>query len=159
MKAEQMSSNRFLKLLSKTGIDMKIFSLIILFAFFSAGCGEEKKVNDEKLKPMTDSQLSLKTEIKSSVINNVVINTPTIKCKTCEKNILKAFRDKNSVTKVKVNLKSKNVEIDYDQALITVEQLREIISKAGYDADDVKRDPTAYDSLDECCKDDSEHHG
>lgn len=138
---------------------MKYIYVVFLICSLFIGCGEEKNNNNEKLKPMKDSQLSIKTEIKSSVINTVLISTPTIKCKTCEKNIIKAFRNNNSITKVKVNLKNKNVEIDYDQALITVEQIRKIISKAGYDADDVKRDTDAYESLDECCKDDSEHHG
>ena len=77
----------------------------------------------------------------------------------CEKNILKAFDRIDGITEVKVDLEKKNVTVNYNEAVITVLKIKSIISKTGYDADDIKRDPSAYDKLDECCKDDSQSQG
>jgi len=139
---------------------MKKVFLILSGMIFLIGCGDDK-VESDVLKEQTKkpkTTLSKQTEIKASVIVSTTVNTPTIQCKTCEKNILKAFDRIDGITEVNVDLKNKNVKINYNEAVITVSEIKSIISKTGYDADDIKRDPSAYDKLDECCKDDSHSH-
>jgi hypothetical protein len=42
--------------------------------------------------------------------------------------------------------------ITFNPSKITSVKIREEISKLGYDADDIKADPAAYQKLDGCCK-------
>lgn len=44
------------------------------------------------------------------------------------------------------------IKVKYNPKQITPEKIRTVISKAGYDADDVKADPKGSDKLDGCCK-------
>lgn len=139
---------------------MKKVFLFLFGMIFLIGCGDDKvesELIEQTNKPKTT--LSKQTEIKASVITSVTVNTPTIQCTMCEKNILKAFDRIDGITEVKVDLENKNAQINYNEAVITVSEIKSIISKTGYDADDIKRDPSAYDKLDECCKDDSHSHG
>ncbi|MBL4654727.1 MAG: hypothetical protein JKY33_02775 [Bacteroidia bacterium] len=41
---------------------------------------------------------------------------------------------------------------------ITIDNIRNAISKVGYDADEVEADPVAYEKLHGCCKKDSGVH-
>ena len=47
---------------------------------------------------------------------------------------------------------SKNVKIKYDESKVDAATLRQTISAAGYDADEVPARKKAYDALDNCCK-------
>ena len=53
---------------------------------------------------------------------------------------------------------SKQVTVRYNLAKTTTEAIRTAISKLGYDADDVKADPKAYEKLPACCKKDQPPH-
>jgi copper chaperone CopZ len=136
---------------------------LIVFLFASlvlVSCADDKVETSDsnKTTPHSKTTLSKQTDIKASVISTVTIKTPTIQCKTCEKNIHKAFNRVEGITEVQVDLDKKTIKVNYDEAIINVESIRLIISKAGYDADDLKRDPSAYEKLDECCKDDTKSH-
>lgn len=80
------------------------------------------------------------------------IKTPTILCGTCAKNIEKAVYAVEGVKSVDVDLDAKAVEVKYVAVQTNIETLERAITGAGYDADDQKRDPEAYEKLDACCK-------
>ncbi|WP_169628275.1 hypothetical protein [Flavobacterium filum] len=42
--------------------------------------------------------------------------------------------------------------IFYNEKKTDLQTIKVAISKLGYDADEVKADPEAYESLDDCCK-------
>ena len=44
------------------------------------------------------------------------------------------------------------ISVIYNEAKITIEQIRKEISKLGYDADDIPANQKAYQMLDACCK-------
>jgi hypothetical protein len=48
--------------------------------------------------------------------------------------------------------KAMTFTIYYNSKKTTLQTIKEGISKLGYDADEVKADPKAYESLDGCCK-------
>jgi mercuric ion binding protein len=83
--------------------------------------------------------------IKSSVV-----------CDMCKRKVQKALAFKG-VEKSTVNLETKMITVTYDAQQTTPEKIKSAISKAGYDADEVKADPKAYKKLDKCCKKESEH--
>ncbi|MDQ3110502.1 MAG: heavy-metal-associated domain-containing protein [Bacteroidota bacterium] len=56
------------------------------------------------------------------------------------------------VKTVKIDSKAMTINIKYNPKRTNPEKIRKVISQAGYDADDVKADPKAYEKLDECCR-------
>lgn len=72
--------------------------------------------------------------IKSSVV-----------CDMCKKKVEKALAFKG-VEKSTVDLNTKIITVSYDPQQTTPEKIRSAVSKAGYDADEVKADPKAYKS-------------
>ncbi|MBK8362965.1 MAG: hypothetical protein IPL24_04585 [Bacteroidetes bacterium] len=44
------------------------------------------------------------------------------------------------------------IKVTYNSKKTNPEAIRQLISKYGFDADEVKADPVAYSKLDECCK-------
>jgi mercuric ion binding protein len=81
-----------------------------------------------------------------------VIKTPTMVCGSCVKTIEAAVAKLDGVQEVKADLKSKSVEVKYLTAKTTVDAVESVITGAGYNANDRKRDPAAYEKLDACCK-------
>ncbi len=81
-----------------------------------------------------------------------VIKLPSMQCGTCKKKITKALQKVDGVKEVKVNLDTKVVKVTFDNAVVNVSQLEGAVTAAGYDANDKKADPSAYENLDDCCK-------
>lgn len=73
-------------------------------------------------------------------------------CGMCEEAITEALAFMKGIKDVKVDLKTKIVTVGYQPKKTNPEQIREVIAKTGYDADDVLAIPTAYEKLPSCCK-------
>jgi copper chaperone CopZ len=82
-----------------------------------------------------------KVEIKTSAI-----------CEHCKETIEKALNKVDGVKTAVLNVETKIATVEYVTEKVTVDDLRNAISKAGYDADEVKRDARAYKRLPKCCK-------
>jgi periplasmic mercuric ion binding protein len=85
------------------------------------------------------------------------LETTTIKansmvCGTCAKTIEKAVYAVEGVKEVNVDVKEKKVEVKFVSAQTNVETIEQAISDAGYDANNRKRNPDAYEKLQACCK-------
>jgi copper chaperone len=90
--------------------------------------------------------------IASNSINVATIQLPTLKCKTCVRTIKNALASVDGIESAEVDLAAKNATVKFIPAKLDVGKIESAISKAGYDADKVKRDSTAYENLAECCK-------
>lgn len=84
--------------------------------------------------------------------SRIEIKVPTIQCKNCVANVEKALKAVDGVQSVKVNLEGKLAAVSYDGGKLGLNDLEKVITAAGYDANEKKRDPEAYDMLDACCK-------
>jgi Copper chaperone len=93
-----------------------------------------------------------KQSAASSSVNVATIQLPTLKCKTCVQTVKNALSSVDGVESAEVNLEAKNATVKFIIAKLDVGKIKSAISKAGYDADEVKRDSTAYENLAECCK-------
>lgn len=80
----------------------------------------------------------------------IVIQT-TAQCKECKENIEKALINQKGVKFAELDIKTKQAKVVYNPKKITPEKLREVISKTGYDADDVPADSAAVQKLSPCC--------
>lgn len=72
-------------------------------------------------------------------------------CEMCKKNI-EAALDQKGVKKAVWNQETKMLEVKYDSAKVSIEQLHKYIQKAGYSTDRVKADEKAYKELSPCCQ-------
>jgi periplasmic mercuric ion binding protein len=56
------------------------------------------------------------------------------------------------VKSVVIDAAAMTITVNYKAKQTNPDKIRNVISKAGYDADDVKADPKAVEKLDGCCK-------
>lgn len=87
-----------------------------------------------------------KVEIKTSAV-----------CGMCKSTIEKALSKEEGVDKSKLDVKTKTVEVTYDPAKTSPEKIKKAITMAGYDADNMPADSSAYGKLHDCCKKDGKH--
>jgi mercuric transport protein len=95
---------------------------------------------------------AMTSDIYAGDNEKVTVSVPTIQCGTCKKNITTALKNIDGVLKVQVDMKNKTAAVTYDDSKTSVNSLEDAITAAGYDANDKKADPVAYEKLDECCK-------
>jgi copper chaperone CopZ len=87
-------------------------------------------------------------------------NTQEIKIKTsaqceqCKERIEKALNKSKGILKAELDLETKEAIVLFDSEQTDAQKIRQIISKTGYDADDVPANKKAYNKLPQCCKKD-----
>jgi periplasmic mercuric ion binding protein len=160
-----------IKAIFKTGST----AVIILFAailFF--GCGKKESTDsgndkqqttqDHEMGSMdnkTDQNSDQKTDKntgqdmqKSGDKNteHATVKLPTMQCSICKKNIEKAVNKVPGTIDVKVDRDEKVAHVNYDKSKTDLSRIEKAITMAGYDANDKKADPDAYQKLDDCCK-------
>jgi periplasmic mercuric ion binding protein len=103
------------------------------------------------------AQTKQTTEIKGSIakMETAVVKVPTIVCNSCVSTITKALKKVDGVKTTKIDLEKKIATVTYVSTKTTLSKIEKAIAKAGYDANDLKRDPAAYEKLDACCKADA----
>lgn len=81
----------------------------------------------------------------------ITIKTSAI-CESCKARLEKSLKATEGVEEAILNLNNKKMKIKYDPSKTNPDKLREAIANTGYDADDVKKNPKAYDGLPMCCQ-------
>ena len=61
-----------------------------------------------------------------------VLNVPDISCEHCQQTITKALSPMQGVRSVNVDIPSKQVQVDYDEAALDVDRLKEILAEEDY---------------------------
>lgn len=129
-------------------------SLFLTLIFFA--CNNNTKTTDDKNQPGQQPVMSQHTELKAASSeadkDYATIKVPTSVCETCEETITNAVKAVDGVIDVKVSAKEHLAKVKIDEKKTNLQKIRTAISKAGYDADDVKRDENAYKKLPACCK-------
>ena len=80
------------------------------------------------------------------------ISLPTMVCGSCAKTIQKAIYGVEGVKDVDVDLKKKSAVVVFVAERTNIGVIEEAVTDAGYDANNRKRNPDAYEKLDKCCK-------
>ena len=89
---------------------------------------------------------------QQKAIEKVVIKTPTVQCDQCKEKIENYLAHQYGITSVNVNVKKKTTTVTWITDRTNIEIIKTAIANAGYDADDVTADETAYKRLPKCCK-------
>lgn len=111
----------------------KLFFLYILFAFASFGAAADNKV----------ATINIKASIYCDHCK---------KCNSCGARLEKAVYTQKGIKRVDIDEANKTVSVVYNSEKTSPEKIRQAIAMVGFDADDVKADPKAYEKLDDCCK-------
>lgn len=95
--------------------------------------------------PVADASL------EGAKLEKVTIKTSAVG-EMCKVTIEKALYALDGVEKAELDLVTKKVKVKYDAEMVDAATLRQAISAAGYDADDIPARPQAKDALPKCCK-------
>ena len=96
-----------------------------------------------------------KKEVKKTEEIKIKVSS---QCNTCKETIEKALYFEKGVKSSNLDVKNKEVTVVYNPSKTTPDKIRLAISKAGYDADDVKADEVAYHKLPKCCQKGGHEH-
>lgn len=80
-------------------------------------------------------------------------------CNECKVRLEDKLNYTKGVKFAELDLETKIIAVGYSEKKISVDEIKKIISELGYDADEVKANPEAYEKLPACCKvGGMEHH-
>ena len=85
-------------------------------------------------------------------VSTVSIAIPSAQCSMCDGAITKALKEAEGVQEATVDLEAKTVSVTFSAASLSLSDLENVITKAGYVANDKPADPEAYENLPGCCK-------
>ncbi len=80
-------------------------------------------------------------------------------CEMCKERIEKAMAYERGVKSAVLDVESKILTVTYKTRKTNPDKIRKVVSKIGYDADDVPAWKKAYDQLPACCQKGGHHGG
>ena len=93
--------------------------------------------------------------ISQNSANNLKIDEiliPTAQCNMCVANIENALNGIDGILKYKVELDTYRVKVKYNTDQLSLQSIEQLISKAGYQANNLSADVDAYNKLSMCCR-------
>lgn len=97
------------------------------------------------------SFLLLSIYIYAETSQEVKIKT-SAQCEQCKDRIEKALNKAKGVISSDLDLETKEVKVVFDSEQTDIEKIKDVISKTGYDADDIPANKKAYKKLPKCCQ-------
>ena len=70
-------------------------------------------------------------------MSSVILNVPDISCEHCEHTITGALSPVEGVRSVSVDIPAKQVRVDYDDAQVSVDRMKELLSEEDYPVESV----------------------
>ena len=90
--------------------------------------------------------------VQTAVIKTVIHCDHCKACETCGDRFNKTLLREKGVQMVELDEKEMTIKVVFNSKKTNLDQVKKAITKLGYDADDLKADPVAYEGLDNCCK-------
>lgn len=132
MKSKIHENQKTIKIMSKKSV-LKTLALAVSLFFFSNFVSAQK----------TTQKVVIKTFLHCVHCKE---------CETCGQKFKTEMLKIKGVKMYELDDKAMTFTIYYNSKKTTLQAIKDGISKLGYDADDVKANPEAYESLDGCCK-------
>ncbi len=76
----------------------------------------------------------------------------TAQCEMCKQTIEKKINKIKGIKHADLNLEDKFLTVKYNSNKVNTDEIRQAITKLGYDADEMKKNFDAYSKLPSCCK-------
>ena len=70
-------------------------------------------------------------------MTNVTLNVPDISCEHCERAITGALSPVDGVRSVSIDIPAKQVKVEYDEAQVNVEKMKELLSEEEYPVESI----------------------
>ncbi len=117
---------------------MRSFAVIpvVLGFLFLIGCGGEERTEDVQA-------INQKTE---------TIAVETIQCQMCVAYVQQAAAGVQGVDGININFDTKIATVSFNADYTSLSEIEKAIAKAGYHANETKRDEEAYVNLPDCCR-------
>ena len=96
------------------------------------------------------SSIISRNSVNDIKIESIII--PTAQCNMCVANIENALNATDGIIRYKVELKSYKVKVNYNDNKISLQNIEQLISKTGYQANNLPADVEAYNKLAMCCR-------
>jgi copper chaperone CopZ len=94
---------------------------------------------------------------KAKTVQKAVIKTSIAcdhckQCPSCGGLLEKTLLKNSGIQMITLNEKEATIEVIFNSKKTDLPTIKTAISKLGYDADEIKADPSGYEKLDGCCK-------
>ena len=123
---------------------ISLLSLVLFFGILIAGCGKNDKETSSKENEPVDE-----TAVEGEYVE---IQLPTIQCNMCKETIEKAVNKVDGISDINVVVDDKIAKVKFSESMTNLGKIEDIITAAGYQANDKPEDKDAYNSLSGCCK-------
>jgi copper chaperone len=70
-------------------------------------------------------------------MNRVTLNVPDISCEHCERTITTTLQPVDGVRSVHVDIPARQVRVEYDEAQVNVEKMKELLQEEDYPVESV----------------------
>jgi copper chaperone CopZ len=90
-------------------------------------------------------------ENKSKKSEKVVIKT-SAECGDCKERIEEKLNYTKGIVFSELDYESKDLTVKFKPNIISLDEIKKILSELGYDADDVKANPISQKKLPACCQ-------
>ncbi|MHA3789320.1 cation transporter [Flavobacterium hauense] len=116
---------------------IKTILVLLVIAFSSTTANAQEK--------------KLKTT-QTAVIKTAIYCDHCKACESCGDRLQKTLLKEQGIQMITLDDKAMTIKVVYNSKKTDLTKIKTAISKLGYDADDIKADPVAYEGLDGCCK-------
>ena len=89
---------------------------------------------------------------QKAVIKTTITCDHCKECETCGQLFNQKLLRETGVQMVTLDTEKMTIEVLFNSKKTTLENIKNAISNLGYDADEIKANPEAYEKLDGCCK-------
>lgn len=89
---------------------------------------------------------------QKAVIKTAIACSHCKECETCGGLLEDTLLKTKGIQMITLDAAAETITVIYNSKKTDLPTIKTAISKLGYDADDVKADPTGYENLDGCCK-------
>ena len=113
---------------------MRNILFFVLFSLFTLSVSAQKGKNE-----------------KAVIQTNIVCEHCKV-CETCGKSFQENLYKIPGLKMYELDEKAMTLTVYYNGKKTSLDDIKVAITKLGYDADDLKADPEAYEKLDGCCK-------
>ncbi|MFZ1572442.1 MAG: heavy-metal-associated domain-containing protein [Chlorobiota bacterium] len=89
---------------------------------------------------------------KVEIIKTDTIKVPDMQCEECEERLKSKLLKLKGVSKVEANAIDKIVVVDFDSEIVKLIDIKRLIAKIGYNAEEVKTTTSRRKNLPQCCQ-------
>ncbi|MDZ4844574.1 MAG: heavy metal-associated domain-containing protein [Chitinophagales bacterium] len=101
---------------------------------------------------LSASMLSVMAQTETVVIKTNLFCDHCLRCESCGPRIEIGLISQKGVKQVQIDDKNMTVTVRFNPEKIQPDAIRQALASQGFDADEIKAIPQAYNNLDACCK-------